>query len=67
VEEQGISLFAGHTALYITDRGEERPPSTIKAGFEKVDLVGCFDLTRRGLPLRQIRIFACYNYHGMSL
>lgn len=67
VEEQGISLFAGRTALYITDRGEERPPSTIKAGFEKVDLVGCFDLTRHGLPLRQVRIFACYNYHGMSL
>lgn len=67
VEEQGISIFAGRTALYITDRAEERPPSTVKDGFEKVELIGCYDLERRGLFLRQLRIFACYNYHGMAL
>jgi Ca2+/Na+ antiporter len=67
VEEQGISIFAGRTALYVTDRAEERPPSTVKDGFEKVELIGCFDLNRRGVFLRQLRIFACYNYHGMAL
>ena len=67
VEEAGLSLFAGRNALYITDRAEERAPSTIKGGFERVEMVGCIDLNRRDLPLRQIRIFACYNYHGISL
>ena len=67
VEEQGVSIFAGGDALYFTDRAEERPPSTIKGGFERVEMVACIDLQRRHLPLRQWRIFACYNYHGMSL
>ncbi len=67
VEEQGPNLFAGRTALYITDRTEERAPSTIQGGFEKAEMIACIDLKRYGLPLRQIRIFACYNYHGMSL
>jgi hypothetical protein len=67
VEEQGPSLFAGRDALYITDRGEERAPSTIKGGFERVEMVACVDLERRNEPLRQWRVFVCYNYHGMSL
>ncbi len=67
VEEQGISLFVGRDALYVTDRAEEHPPSTIKSGFERVEMIGCFDVRRRSLPLRQLRIFACYNYHGLSL
>lgn len=67
VEEQGVSLFAGRDALYVTDRPEEGAPSTIKGGFEKVEMIACLDLRRRNLPLRQWRIFACYNYHGMSL
>ena len=67
VEESAISRFQGHNALYITDRQEERAPSTIKGGFEKVEMVALYDIHRRGLPLRQIRIFACYNYHTSSL
>jgi hypothetical protein len=67
VEEQGVNLFAGRTALYVTDRAEEKAPSTIKGGFERVEMIACIDFKRRGLPLRQLRIFACYNYRGMPL
>ncbi len=67
VEEQGPNLFAGRTALYITDRGEERPPSSIQRGFERTEFQACIDIHRFGEPVRQIRIFACYNYHGTSL
>lgn len=67
VEEEGPNPFSGKTALYITDRPEEKPPSSIKGGFEKCEMVKCFDIDRRGQPLRQIRIFACYNYRGMPL
>jgi hypothetical protein len=66
-EEGGVSLFIGRTALYITDRAEERPPSSIKRGFERVEMIRCIDFTRRGLPLRQLRVFACYNYRQVSL
>ena len=67
VEEQGPNLFFGRNALYITDRPEDRPPTTIQGGFEKSEMIACIDLERSGNVLRQLRIFACYNYHGMSL
>jgi hypothetical protein len=68
VEQHGINLFAGRSALYVTDRTEERPPSSIKSGFERVEMIACIDIHRRGQFLRQIRIFACHNYRGgMSL
>jgi hypothetical protein len=66
-EEGGFSRFVGKSALYITDRAEERPPSAIKRGFERVEMVRCIDFARRGLPLRQLRVFACYNYRQVSL
>lgn len=66
-EEGGVSQFVGRTALYITDRAEERPPTSIKRGFERVEMIRCIDFARRGLPLRQLRVFACYNYHQVSL
>ncbi len=65
--EEGTCLFAGRTALYITDRGEENPPRIFKQTFEKCELIAVFDQTRRGLPLRQLRIFSCKNYKPMGL
>jgi len=66
-EQQGINPFHGRTALYVTDRAEERAPSSIKGGFERVEVIACIDQKRRGLPLRQWRIFACYNYRSLPL
>ncbi len=66
-EEGGFNRFIGRSALYITDRAEEKPPSSIKRGFERVEMIRCIDFQRRGLPLRQLRVFACYNYRQVSL
>ena len=66
-EQQGINRFMGRTALYITDRAENKPPSSIKGGFERVEMIACIDQSRRGLPLRQWRVFACYGYRSMPL
>jgi hypothetical protein len=69
-EEQGVNLFEGRNALFITDEsrnGSERPPSAIERGFAKVELVRLFRIERRGEPLRDLRVFACYNYHTLSL
>jgi hypothetical protein len=63
----GFSRFTGRNALYITDRGEERPAPEVESGFARSEMIACFDFERRGLPLRQIRIFACYNYHQSEL
>jgi hypothetical protein len=66
-ESMGFSRFTGRNALYITDRSEEHPGSEVERGFERCEMIACFDFERRGLPLRQIRVFACYNYHQSEL
>jgi len=66
-ESMGFSRFVGRTALYVSDRNEEHPPSEVERNFERCEMVACFDFNRRGLPLRQIRVFACYNYHQSEL
>ncbi len=65
--EEGVNVFVGRNALYITDDIDDTPPSSIERGFERVELVKMFDITRHGLPLRQVRIFACYNYQTVPL
>jgi 4-amino-4-deoxy-L-arabinose transferase-like glycosyltransferase len=69
-EEQGVNPFEGRDALFITDEsrtGAERPPSAIQRGFERVELVQLFRIERRGEPLRDLRVFACYNYRPLPL
>jgi len=60
-------VFLGRSALYITDRAEEKAPTAIKGGFEQVEMIACIDQIRRGLPLRQLRIFACRRYRSLPL
>ncbi len=65
--EEGVNPFIGRNALYITDDPDDTPPSSIERGFERVEMVRMFDIVRHGLPLRQVRIFACYNYQTVPL
>jgi|GEM_PF-267821 len=65
--EEGACLFTGGNALYVTDRNEDTPPSVIKQTFAKWEMLAIYDQTRRGLPLRQIRIFLCQTYKPLSL
>ena len=69
-EEQGVNLFEGRNALYVTDEsrsGSERPPTAIERGFAHWELIRLFRIERRGQPLRDLRVYACYDYHTISL
>lgn len=66
-EEQGYNPFIGRNALYITDRAERKPASGVERGFERSEMIALYDIRRRGQPLRQIRIFSCYNYKSLPL
>ena len=66
-EESGFNPFHGRNALFITDSDADIPPSSISGGFEKSELIACFDIQRRGRKIRQIRVFECTNYHSRSL
>jgi 4-amino-4-deoxy-L-arabinose transferase-like glycosyltransferase len=66
-EEAGVNPFMDRTALYITDRAEASPPQNIQSAFTRWELVAVYELTRKERPLRQIRIFACYQYQTLPL
>jgi hypothetical protein len=62
------SPFIGHSALYITDDERlRRLPDAIETGFEATSLVAEYLVERRGLPLRHVRIYACFSYKGVDL
>ena len=65
--EEGVNVFVGRNALYVTDAIDDTPPSSLERGFESVKMVKMVNISRHGLPLRQIRIFACYNYQTLPL
>ncbi len=65
----GESLRGAERALHhrrVADR-RRAPPTAIERGFEQVELVRLFRIERRGQPLRELRVFACYNYRTLSL
>jgi hypothetical protein len=66
-EESGINPFIDRTALYITDAPETSPPQNLQSAFTRWELLAVYQLDRRRLPLRQIRLFACYQYQTLPL
>jgi hypothetical protein len=66
-EQKGVNKFLGRTALYITDRPEGNPAGSLKRAFGDWELLSLIEIRRRDLPLRTIRIFACYNYESLPL
>ena len=62
------SPYVGRSALFITDEERlRRLPDAIESGFEQTSLVAEYVIRRRGLPLRHLRIYACFNYKGLDL
>jgi Dolichyl-phosphate-mannose-protein mannosyltransferase len=66
-EEAGINPFMDRTALYITDELEKVPPQNLQSAFTRCELVALFRIDRKGYPLREIRVFACYQYQTLPL
>ena len=66
-ESSGSNPFLGRSALYITDRPEGKPADSIIREFAHCQLLACFDISRRGLPLRQIRVFSCSQFRQPEL
>jgi 4-amino-4-deoxy-L-arabinose transferase-like glycosyltransferase len=66
-EEAGVNRFIDRTALYITDRPEASPPQNLQSAFTRWELIAVYQLERKDLPVRQVRIFACYQYQTLPL
>jgi hypothetical protein len=61
-EEQGFNPFKGRSALYLTDRAEDRPPSAMERAFGEIRPYTALWQERHGMPLRQVRIFLCIRF-----
>ena len=66
-EQAGVNQFINRTALYITDSSEDTPPQNLQNSFTRWELVDHFQINRRHEPLREFRIFACYQYQTLPL
>ncbi|MBV9274149.1 MAG: glycosyltransferase family 39 protein [Verrucomicrobia bacterium] len=66
-EQAGVNNFINRTALYISDAAEQTPPQNLQNSFTRWELVRHFQLSRRHQPLREFRIFACYQYQTLPL
>ncbi len=66
-EETGVNPFLNRSALYVTDRPSLTPPQAIQGAFARCELLAVLTLERRRLPLREVRVFACYQYQTLPL
>ena len=66
-EEQGVNLFTGRTALYLQEGKKSRVPRSISGGFGRVEPLATIEVRAGGRLLRQLQVYACYDYRTMPL
>lgn len=66
-EEEGVNLFAGRTALFLQLGSKGRPPRNIRAGFGRTERISTIEVRAGGRLLRQLQVYACYDYRTMPL
>ncbi len=61
------SPFLGQDALFVTnDADDQSPPLEVVHAFAKVEPSALVEIRRLGLPVRQVKIFACSGYRGLD-
>ncbi|MBA3543992.1 MAG: hypothetical protein H0T83_06095, partial [Chthoniobacterales bacterium] len=66
-EEEGVNLFTGRTALYLQIGKKERAPRNIRAAFDRTELIDTIEVGTGGRVLREVQVYACYDYRTMPL
>ncbi len=66
-EQQGVNHFTGRNALFITDREDQGLAQSVRNGFARTELIAHLEVHRAGLPMRTLRIYACYDYRTQDL
>jgi hypothetical protein len=62
-----VNLFTGRTALFLQLGEKERLPRAIRGGFERTELIATIEVRTGGRLLRQLQVYACYDYRTMPL
>ena len=66
-EEQGVNLFTGRTALFFQLGKKGRPPRSIRGGFGRTEQISTIEVRTGGRLLRELQVYACYDYRTMPL
>lgn len=66
-EEQGVNLFTGRDALFVQEGKKKQPPDHIRAGFKRVEQIATIEVRAGGQFLRQLQVYACYDYRTLPL
>ena len=66
-EEQGVSLFTGRTALYLQRGKKGGLPRNIRNAFGRTEQIATIEVRTGGRLLRELQVFACYDYRTMPL
>ncbi len=66
-EEEGVNLFTGRTALYFQEGKKSRPPRSISGGFGRVEPIATIEVRAGKRLLRQLQVYACYDYRTLPL
>ncbi|HEX4665323.1 MAG TPA: glycosyltransferase family 39 protein [Chthoniobacterales bacterium] len=66
-EEEGVNLFTGRDALYLQLGKKGRPPRHIRNGFGRTELIDTIEVRTGGRLLREVQVYACYDYRTLPL
>jgi 4-amino-4-deoxy-L-arabinose transferase-like glycosyltransferase len=66
-EEQGINLFTGRTAFFIQEGRKEYAPRNIRRAFQRTEQIAILEVRIGDRFLRELQIYACYDYHTLPL
>ncbi len=66
-EEQGVNLFVGRNALYFLEGKKNEPPRAITGGFRRVEPIATIEVRAGPRLLRELQVYACYDYRTMPL
>ena len=66
-EESGVNLFTGRTALFLQLGKKTRLPRSIRGGFERIEPIAHIKVRAGDRLLRELEVYACYDYRTMPL
>jgi hypothetical protein len=66
-EEEGVNLFTGRNALYLQLGTKHQLPRSIRGGFGRTELIDTIEVRTGDRLLRELQVYACYDYRTMPL
>ena len=64
---EGVGLFVGRNALYLQQGKKGGIPRSIRDAFGRTEYIATIEVRAGHRLLRELQVFACYDYRTMPL